>query len=229
MSSRFTVSLRLKRLGERKFQRSVTRAREQTLLRDATDAKLPTTPENIVKQPHPPLPALEGDAIVAPIAAVFTSKLPAGSNISRNTSFQGVRKPDISLEAYLRRLQKHFRCDDSCILAAMIYIDRIILSNTEHIVNQLSIHRFLAASLLVSVKFHDDTYYSNAYYAYGVVVGLREINALEADFLNEIRWKLDISSEEYFQYQQRLALYAQGVNVDPVAGSATNESRSPPE
>lgn len=211
VNSGIRVLLRRKRLVEPTLQDSVTSDRDPKIARLLTDAKLPDSPEKVVNQPNPPLPALEGDAIVAPIVEVLASKLSAGSNTSRLKSFQAVRKPEITLDAYLRRLRRHFGCDDSCAIAAMIYIDRIISSSTEYVVNDLSIHRFLAASLLVSVKFHDDTYYTNAYYSYGVGVSLRELNVLEADFLKEIRWKLDVSPEEYFQFQQRLALTAQDV------------------
>merc|ERR1712187_911116 len=96
-------------------------------------------------------------------------------------------------------------CDDACILAAMIYIDRVMASTTDCIVNQQSIHRYLAASLLVSVKFHDDTFYSNSYYAFGAGVSLQELNALEARFLDLIKWKVNITPEEYFCYQQRFS------------------------
>jgi hypothetical protein len=89
--------------------------------------------------------------------------------------------------------------------------------STEPVVNQLSIHRFLSTSLLVSVKFLDDSFYSNEYYAYGVGVSLQELNALEADFLKAIQWKLDFSPEEHSRYQQLLATSAR--SATPLAGS----------
>jgi hypothetical protein len=173
--------------------------------------RLPATPKKpVLTQPKaaPPLPALEGDAMLASLAAVFTSTLPAESDRSKITHFHAVRKPGMALDGYLKRLRDHFICSDSCILTAMIYIDRIMTGSEETIVNQLSIHRFLATSLMVSVKFHDDTYYTNTYYAKGIGVSLRELNVLEAEFLKALKWRLHVSPEEYFHYEQLLATSA---------------------
>jgi hypothetical protein len=177
-------------------------------VRLAFSAGLSTTAQKVTTQPNAPLPVLVGDALVASLATSFASKLSAGTGASEHLCFQGIRKPTIGLDAYLRRLRQHFRCDDTCILAAMIYVDRLMGFSAESTVNHLSIHRFLAISLLVSVKYHDDMYRSNEYYAQGIGVGLRELNVLEAEFLKAIHWNLNVSPEEHCNYQQLLAMCA---------------------
>jgi len=151
--------------------------------------------------------------MVSSLAAILTSKLPDGSDVSTRSIFEAVRKPEMALDAYLSRLRKHFGCDDTCILSAVIYIDRIMAASPESRVNQLSIHRYLAASLLVSIKFHDDIYYTNAYYAYGVGVGLKELNGMEIEFLRLIKWQLHVTPEEFSRYQQLLAKSAEHAAV----------------
>eukprot|EP00438_Fugacium_kawagutii_P003497 Skav218378 [mRNA] locus=scaffold2066:267886:269482:- [translate_table: standard] len=80
----------------------------------------------------------------------------------------------------------YFSCSDSCFLLALIYIIRFLDFCPDFVVNAFSIHRLLAISLVVSVKFHEDKIYSNAFYA--KVTGLRqeELNAGELEFLKLI-------------------------------------------
>merc|ERR1711920_927350 len=104
-------------------------------------------------------------------------------------------------------LQYHFRCQEACFISAMIYVDRVWKVQPSF-VDQLSIHLLFATSLVVSVKFHDDEYYSNKFYAKGIGVGLVELNCLETKFLPLIQWNLDISPDEYSYYLHLLAVFS---------------------
>lgn len=56
-------------------------------------------------------------------------------------TFHAPRVPAILFEAYLGRIKKYAGCSDACFVAALIYIDRVIQSHPEFVVNSLCLHR----------------------------------------------------------------------------------------
>ncbi|EER20215.1 conserved hypothetical protein, partial [Perkinsus marinus ATCC 50983] len=109
------------------------------------------------------------------------------------TRFHAVNVPTIPLGTYLRRLARKFNCSTIFFIIALIYIDRVKLGRRETFrINSYSIHRLLLSALLVSIKFYDDCYYSNANYAKFAGIRLAELNSLEEGFLRLI------SNEEHY-------------------------------
>merc|ERR1712232_787328 len=144
-----------------------------------------------------------GDQLVEALAKVYISIVELAKELKHVTAFHAVRVPAIGIHAYLERLQRYFLCSDACFLISLVYIDRILQRHPKFSINNLSLHRVLATSLLVSAKFNDDTYYSNAYYAKVCGLTVRELNSLEAKFLMLIDWKLSVSPGEYDEYSKR--------------------------
>jgi hypothetical protein len=95
----------------------------------------------------------------------------------------------------------------------MIYIDRIMRRQGDAVVSSSSIHRLLATSLVVSVKFHEDLYYSNAYYARVAALSLKELNSLEVTFLCWLNWDLDVSPSDYARYHALLASASERMKI----------------
>lgn len=124
----------------------------------------------------------------------------ASQHSSQVTSFHSVQAPSMSLGKYVDRLRSYFFCSDACFLAAFIYIDRIIKRHSHIQVCSLSGHRLFAVSLIMAVKYNEDTYYSNAYYAKVAGLRLQEVNKLERHFLRLLDWKLIVQPEEYSMY-----------------------------
>ncbi|CAK9047946.1 unnamed protein product [Durusdinium trenchii] len=135
-------------------------------------------------------------------------RLIANPDLSSRCSscFHGFRKPSIGIEDYLMRLRDYFMCSDSCFLLALVYISRFLDFCPDFVVNAFSIHRLLATSLVVSVKFHEDVIYSNTFYA--KVCGLRqeELNRGELEFLKMIKWDCGVSQDVNSLYHEVLHL-----------------------
>jgi hypothetical protein len=171
-----------------------------------------------------PLEALEGDAFVAVFASLYTAlRTPsttanAAGEKSSNSSISAY-KGDLPIDRYLVRLRNKFLCSDTCVLSAMIYIDRIMRCCGDGVVNSASIHDLLATSLVVSIKFHEDIYYSNAYYAKVAGLSLQHLNGLEVTFLKCIEWKLDVSPVEYRQYHGLVSAHARTLALDTIGSS----------
>ena len=93
---------------------------------------------------------------------VYNPNNPNNSNI---TKFHALRAPGIGIKDYLSRVAKYAACSGECFVLCLVYIDRIIQSNPNFIVNSLNIHRLLITSIMLSAKYFDDQYYNNSYYA----------------------------------------------------------------
>lgn len=93
-------------------------------------------------------------------------------------------------------------------MLALVYIDRIIQSNPNFVVNSLNIHRLLITSVMLAAKFFDDQYFNNAYYAKVGGVPRGEMNSLEVEFLFMTNFTLFVPTEQYRQYYTELCNHA---------------------
>eukprot|EP00416_Gambierdiscus_australes_P041844 CAMPEP_0171112572 /NCGR_PEP_ID=MMETSP0766_2-20121228/79534_1 /TAXON_ID=439317 /ORGANISM="Gambierdiscus australes, Strain CAWD 149" /LENGTH=235 /DNA_ID=CAMNT_0011574689 /DNA_START=1 /DNA_END=708 /DNA_ORIENTATION=+ len=118
--------------------------------------------------------------------------------------FRVVYKPSIDISQYVDRLFAHFGCSPSCFVVAAAYLDRALRREPSMVPDGRSIHRLLLASLVSAVKFSDDAIFTNAWYAQVGGVSNRELNALEAAFLQLLDWNVYVSQEEYENYLVQL-------------------------
>merc|ERR1719436_676415 len=82
-------------------------------------------------------------------------------------------------------------------------------------VTAYNVHRLLLTSVVVAVKFHDDVYFANAYYAQVGGVSNHELNNLEASFLKLINWRLHVTREEYLNYHRELRVCSDAFDHQP--------------
>jgi len=76
--------------------------------------------------------------------------------------------------------------------------------------------------MMLAVKFFDDTYYSNAYYAKVGGVKAPEMNVLEVHFLRLIDWHLYVSPEEFDLYKTNVLIAVSGsVPIDDQTANTT--------
>ncbi len=114
--------------------------------------------------------------------------------------FNAHRPPLISIYDYLVRIKKFSNCSGSCYILALIYIDRVLQKNPELLLTRLNIHRLIITSLILSVKFLDDLYYSNEYYSRIGGIASSELNRLELAMLSLLKFDLSIAPETYYHY-----------------------------
>ena len=126
------------------------------------------------------------------------------------TVFHAVRVPSVSIHDYLFRIARYFLCSPECFVIALVYIDRIMKKQPDFGVCKLNIHRLIVTSMMLAVKFFDDVYYSNAYYAKVGGVKGPEMNVLELHFLRLIDWQLFVSPEEFELYKTNVLVAVAG-------------------
>lgn len=57
---------------------------------------------------------------------------------------------------------------------------------------------------MISIKFLEDKYYKNDYYAKVGGIALKELNNLEKEFLFLINFKLFITDDMFYYYRQKI-------------------------
>ena len=123
--------------------------------------------------------------------------------------------PEMSIWDYLSRIKTYSRCSDSCFIVALIYIDRAIeIKNL--VLSHLNVHRILITSILIAVKFLDDSYMNNAFYAQLGGITTNEMNMLELDFLLFLGFSLQVSSDLFSSYHNELKGYVNSNNFLPL-------------
>ena len=111
--------------------------------------------------------------------------------------------PDISIEEYLIRIQEYANMETSTLIMSLILIDRLCqkanLTLTYH-----NIHRIIFSAILISIKYNEDNYYDNKYYADIAGVKLKELQLLEYNFISLLHFNLFIQDEIYEKYKKYL-------------------------
>lgn len=121
------------------------------------------------------------------------------------TVFDSSAIPPVGIEQYLLRLFKTFRCSDAAFIAALVVVDRLLEYEGGRLPLTLrNVHRIFFASLVVTVKYHEDLVYSNSHYAKAGGVHLKEVNRLEKVILAALDFDLRVTIEEYERYEAAL-------------------------
>jgi len=125
-------------------------------------------------------------------------------NTPQVTRFHATQPPKITIKAYLERIAMFSHCSEECFVLALIYIDRLILTSGNFLVNSFNVHRLVITSVMVAAKFFDDQYFNNAHYGRVGGVSCEEINQLEVEFLFMINFNLSVEKKLYTTYDERL-------------------------
>lgn len=117
--------------------------------------------------------------------------------------FVSKKIPSISINDYIERLLKYGKVFEEIFILSLIYIDRIC-RNRKINLNYYNIHKLILASFIVTIKFHEDDYYSLTYYAKLGGISKKEIVILENEFLKLIDFKLFVETELFNKYSSNL-------------------------
>jgi len=146
------------------------------------------------------------------------------------TSFDSESPPPISLSEYVERLWKYMDCGIQCFVIGTSYIRRILETHPEFRVGLLNVHTLTLSSLVVAIKFHEDSFRTNAYYARVGGVSAVALHSLEIAFMKLLDWRATCTEEslrrccdllfcEDRQYELRAICQVPGINVQ--AATAT--------
>ena len=114
--------------------------------------------------------------------------------------------PNISINDYLKRIQTYSEIEKSTLIIALILIDHTC-KKSGLILNYYNIHRVLFGSILISIKYNEDTYYDNKFYSEIAGVKLKELKLIEYAFLELNDFNVFVNIKEYEQYSKYLENY----------------------
>ena len=131
------------------------------------------------------------------ISTIEFQEIPCNSS---RTIFDSVKVPQISIYDYFSRIHRYTNCSESCYTLAFIYIDRVLQNNPLLILTRKNIHRLILPAIILAIKFTDDLYSDNSFYAMVGGVNLFELNHLESTMLQLLSFELFVNPELYYQY-----------------------------
>ena len=111
--------------------------------------------------------------------------------------------PKISIEDYLNRIRKYSKLEDSTLIIALIYIDRL-LKNQKIVLSIFNVHRILLTAILLAIKYNEDEIYDNSFFARIFGITTKELNKLENKFLDLIEFKLFITKKTFQLYYDKI-------------------------
>ena len=133
-------------------------------------------------------------------------KLPNFKEILKNQGkmvFSANLIPNISIEKYLIRIQTYANMERSTLILSLILIDRLC-QKSNLTLTYYNIHRIIFSSILISIKYNEDNYYDNKYYAEIAGVKIKELKLLEYNFISLLNFNLFIQDDIYEKYKQYL-------------------------
>ena len=89
--------------------------------------------------------------------------------------------PNITIKDYLIRIQNYSEIEKSTLILAIILIDHMC-KRSGVLLTHYNIHRILFSSVLVSIKFNEDSYFDNNFYSQIAGVKPNELQRLEYIF-----------------------------------------------
>ena len=110
--------------------------------------------------------------------------------------------PQISLLDYLKRIQTYGGMENSTLILSLIYIDRLCEKNIT--LTKFNIHRILFAAILIAVKYNEDSFYENSYYAQIAVIKNKELKVIEYTFLEMINFNAYVDEDTFNLYKESL-------------------------
>jgi hypothetical protein len=120
--------------------------------------------------------------------------------------FSASSVPGISIIDYLERIQTYSNLEKNTLISSLIFIDRFCeLSKTT--LTYYNIHRILFASIIIAIKYNEDSFYDNKYYAEIAGITIEELNLIEEAFVLMSDFQFFISDDIFENYNRYLTSF----------------------
>jgi len=119
-------------------------------------------------------------------------------------SFNSIETFPMKINTYLIRIANYTNCSNESLIFSLIYIDKLIAKNPRFMVTSQNVHHLVLTSIVISLKFYDDHFYRNSFYAQVGGISCRSLMKLEMLFLHELEFELFVEKSLYSKYCNRL-------------------------
>ena len=117
--------------------------------------------------------------------------------------FSSYTIPTITIKEYLKRIQIYSGVESSTLILALILIDKMC-KRSGILLTYFNIHRILFSSLLISIKYNEDSFFNNTFYSQIAGIKPEELQLLEYTFLEYNDFNVFVKDFEYIQYEKYL-------------------------
>ena len=93
--------------------------------------------------------------------------------------FNSQEVPSIKLDMYIRRIHRYTKFSPSCLIIAILYLDRYNLIEKDFSLNWYNVHRIFLTCLTLAVKFNDDFYFDNLAFEKGGGIPVSQLFTFE--------------------------------------------------
>ena len=121
--------------------------------------------------------------------------------------------PKISIKDYLERIQEYTRIEQNTLILSLIYIDRLC-SIGKIVLTYYNIHKILFASILIAIKYNEDRFYDNKYYAEIAGVKINELKLMEFNFILISEYQMFVSEEIFTTYHDYLNSFSKNQSLN---------------
>ena len=121
--------------------------------------------------------------------------------------------PKISIKDYLERIQEYTRIEQNTLILSLIYIDRLC-SIGKIVLTYYNIHKILFASILIAIKYNEDRFYDNKYYAEIDGVKINELKLMEFNFILISEYQMFVSEEIFTTYHDYLNSFSKNQSLN---------------
>ena len=118
----------------------------------------------------------------------------------KNMSFSSNHIPKISIKNYLKRILNYTEVEESTLIIALIYIDRLN-QLSKVILTPYNIHRLIFIAIFIAIKYNEDITFNFDYYAQVSGMSIKELQLIEIEFICLIKFRLYIDKEQYDSYK----------------------------
>ena len=115
--------------------------------------------------------------------------------VASSSVFQSTTVPRVNLRDYLVRLLKYTKADESSLIFAAIYINRLLKTSTVQF-NSLTAHRITLTALVLAIKYNEDDIFSNKFYSKVGGCKLNELRTYETVFCQLVKFNFFVTEEE---------------------------------
>ena len=120
--------------------------------------------------------------------------------LQKKSIFFSKEVPEISVLDYLYRIQNISDAEENTFILALIYIDKIC-ETASIVLSENNIHRILFMSILTAIKYNEDMYYDNEYYAKIAGISSKELKNMELEYLKLIKFELYVIKSKFDKYK----------------------------
>ena len=147
------------------------------------------------------IPNLKSNKLKFIISEILTEISSQNSEVEFNPDdpFSRQNPSKVTLQYFFGRIRRYSQIEKSTLIIILIYIDRVCITSGI-ILNPHNIHRIILGCLILAIKYNEDVYYNNEYYAKIGGVPLDEINTLEYKSFELIEQNLFISDDIFEKY-----------------------------